>query len=1006
MKAFQRLILLGGIIISVSIGFISTAAPTSVSAAPSHTDARCIDDDGHIRPDSLAPCLDPTPEQGVNGGDRDGKQDFAWVTDVWRWALSVVNVFAAFVLIVMAFANILYPWQALEQFRIRQLLPTFIWGIILANASLFICRAVVTAADLLMSGAGLQVKLDQLFINWGFDPGLLSLGTSAAVFGTGGTGGIGAILYELVISLIFVYLPIFGLIALSFVFYFRTALVLVLTAVSPLAFASIIFPPTRGFLTRWWDWFWKWTFGGVGSWLIIYLASLIQPTAAAKQGSWPTDILPYMLSLGLVYMAIMAPFKLGGAIGGMIEKLGKKGIGMGIGATKFVGGQAYKQAGLKATRDFGKATAASDKAQKLSDRVKRRYGEGSIQHLEAERRLGIAQRKANTASGIRDLVRMPQTLKEGFGARSALEEKQLKKGDLGSSMFESLAGREAALLARKDDYEGLEKSPDIAQQKSAMQSIAKKYGLSETDAYKLYTARPSERAKLSQKYGMSTDDTLKLQAATQGLLYNKRRGVSGKALENIKEALAGTPAGAAVGQMRSEFSPHGAGVTVGSQIDAAQRSLQQIGINPTPEHIQALQTGTRQQFAALHAAQGASAEQIRDAGKAFDDYRANVGKLSTRDLDVEQGIRMNSRWAVESGADSKQELQRHLQENSQKAEAALNNLAAGDGAVGADDLEVLQTHHAKFREKIAAGEIKVETKDDLRKALQEQVVGARSLIAQAESAAGKDLDAKLAANPVEVETHAKGVFKAALGSIKVEDLKAEDLPKITEGLEKMQNKVAKAQLAAKGGPETLKVAVDFIEEVRPDLKGTITDQASAQKAVDDIETGLGKVGRSVTEAYQESAGGGAVQKVVGTLKREYAGAAAAPSASASVADTISQAGTAQANQTSGLNLPFANPAFVPGRRPSPAPATPSAAPVDTTPPPPPRAPLVSPSPASTPPAAAPSAPSGRPIPPLDRWPAGVPRLDPQPTRRDPRDVPTLPPRPSTPAADNEEIELL
>lgn len=325
---------------------------------------------GQLDPRNIAPCIDPT------------NTDFPWILKTWKWSLSVVNVFAVVVLIIMAFANIIYPWKFLEPYRIRQLLPSFIWGIILANASLFLCRATVSLADLLLSDSGIAVRLTDLFQAWGITPGNLNVGVIQAKFGnnsftnggalsTNSISNTGKMIYQLLLAAALVYLPIFALLALAFIFYLRFALIFVLTAVSPLAFGAMIFPATQKYLSTWWDTFWKWTFGGVASYLLFYLAMQVADSGI-KGGSLSNatyvDIIPYGISLFLIYLAIQAPFKLGGAAASWYLRAGKWAV--------------------KSTRNVGAGLAKDWEQTRKDSHLSRLYGNIGIG---ANRRYGNSQ---------------------------------------------------------------------------------------------------------------------------------------------------------------------------------------------------------------------------------------------------------------------------------------------------------------------------------------------------------------------------------------------------------------------------------------------------------------------------------------------------------------------------------------------------------------------------------------------------------------------------------------
>lgn len=885
----RKLIMGAGLIFMLATGVGGVfATPTPVHAA----DNFCIDDDGQIRPDSLAPCLDPTPENGNK------PQDYAWITDMWNWSLSLVNIFAALVLITMAFANILYPWQALEQFRIRQLLPTFIWGVILANASLFICRAVVTLADLLMSDAGLQVDPAKLFINWGFDPGLLSLGTMAAMFGTQTPTGIGDLFYQFIFSIVFIFIPIIGMIILSFIFYFRTALIFILTALSPLAFASIIFPPTRNFLGKWWDWFWKWTFGGVASWVILFIASLITVSEETKnQGGFTTDLLPYFLTFAFVYMAIMAPFKLGGAIGSMVERLGRKGVGMGVGLTKFAGGKGYHYASLGATRGIG---TAEGKLSKLKE-----SGTATAAQISA------AERSVRNRKALRDLIRSPSIVKDTLDTVQASEQKAIKKGELGSGLRtglieQMLPGDEAAKAylgaageAQKDwtpaDLSATLKGTDWYQKGVAAGWIdgdfrdkmmsGKKYD-------ELIEKAGKYGQKISKKDLADTGSALKYAQRYRNIY---RHGAKDPRQELVDMG-AYAPAGGAVGARNAGITQFGAGVTRESHLEDAVSHLQGLTqINDSRVIRDAIQVASENgslnqaRFQTQLGLNSLSPEAGENIAKVLSEYQGKVGRLSSMPVDVNRSLEETTKWSV-NRTDNSKDLVQELKDKETESLKHLETLAQKDGTetIDAGTRETILKSHPELT--IDSGA----TTDEVRHKLQESVVGARSLAEQlklAEAQMTKKLQSDLQSNPEKVKLNATAVYQVATKG-------STDLGQITQGLQGAKNEVAKALLASKGSD--ISVTKKTIVKYRPDLETTLTSDEAIRAAAEDLATGMAEVGQTVKEAFESTSGSGAGSQVVRKVTAKFSPAnqtSTSSAGSAQSAPTTARPTTSTPNST-------------------------------------------------------------------------------------------------------------
>ncbi len=460
MTALRRI--LAGLVLGVIFCFSIAAIvmPQSAHAQllqDSRVDAvgksQCIYN-GQLDPKNVAPCIDPS------------NQDFPFILNTWKWSLGVINIFAVIVLIIMAFANIIYPWKFLEPYRIRQLLPEFIWGIILANISLFICRGVVSLADLLLSSSGLQISLTQLFTAWKIDPAALNVGIIQAKFGTNSFTNGGAIsenslsntgkmIYQLLLATALVYLPIFALLALSFIFYLRFALIFVLTAVSPLAFGAIMFPATKKYLTTWWDTFWKWCFGGVASYLLFFMSMQVAKTNnhGSLADATYVDIIPYGIGLFLIYLAVQAPFKLGGAAAAMYQK---------------AAGWAFRQ-----TKNLGTGLAKDWEQTRKDSIVSRAYGDigrwGARLHQAGKSELSDEYDRFDQAGGKKNWrARIAGNLKKGvggfinstnrYGANEAKErQKEYYEGTrkyasrFSSGVYQKILGEEAGLKYHEAD---------------------------------------------------------------------------------------------------------------------------------------------------------------------------------------------------------------------------------------------------------------------------------------------------------------------------------------------------------------------------------------------------------------------------------------------------------------------------------------------------------------------------------------------------------------------------
>lgn len=542
----------------VSLLMILTPAPAQ--AADPSTIPECSAQ--RIDPRNLESCINPS------------NSTFPWIVETWRWSLSFVNLFAVVVLIAMAFSNILYALPILEPYRIRQLLPSFIGGIVLANLSLLFCRIIVSTADLLMSGGGFEVTTQELWSGWGFEVGRLKDGVIPALYGDNVDPNPGALLFQLLISTLLTYAPIIALTILAFVFFIRSGIIFLLTAISPLAFGSIIFPATRQYLQRWWDTYWKWLYGGVGSYLILMLAANISSKTTANLISSSGAVsainlsLTYLLSLALVYFAIITPFKLGGELGARWSNFGK-GLwnkakwlgGKGVEATKYGAQQAgywSKYASAKglteSTKNLQKvdtklgeargalaqarareqAAMAAGAPEAAAARAQARQLEADIR--QGERLRAIQARKVQVAQGIHGTLHSGDFRKEAKEARGKMRERTMGAALGQSTLRERTLGKYLGddamrtLLAAQKEKANAYQLPEEAQ--AALQGQSPWFRQLLNDHLDPRTARDAEdlanRTRLLR--GIQTGDVKALNDIAQ--LTGRSRGEVATAVAN------------------------------------------------------------------------------------------------------------------------------------------------------------------------------------------------------------------------------------------------------------------------------------------------------------------------------------------------------------------------------------------------------------------------------------------------------------------------------------------
>lgn len=285
-------------------------------------------------------------------GNVDGSKT-KWVFDAWNFSLSLVNIVVAGLLIFLAFVNILRI--QVDTYAIKKILPTLIIAVILANFSLLICRMVIDfSAVLTKSFVGPSPEqlakdlrnalgLFHQSVNTGSQGSLgvisLSLFASTGILVAIGGGAIGVI--ALIVAFLLAVLPALAILFLAFMLFIRTGMVYVLVAASPLAFICMVLPATQSYFKMWWGQFMRWVFMAPVVFIFLKIASSI------RDNSGGTNFWAYVIALGMLYLAIQVPFKMGGVIMGAWGGLGKRGAL-----------SALKYGGRIADKKFGDATVS------------------------------------------------------------------------------------------------------------------------------------------------------------------------------------------------------------------------------------------------------------------------------------------------------------------------------------------------------------------------------------------------------------------------------------------------------------------------------------------------------------------------------------------------------------------------------------------------------------------------------------------------------------------------
>lgn len=258
-----------------------------------------------------------------------------WVTNVWDFCLSLINIALIGVLIYLAVVNILHIQY--ENYQLKKILLPMVIFVLLANFSLFFSRAIIELGNALSNTFFQQsTDISKGLLN-GLFLGNLQGGAQelAKTVGGGVAGygvGIAAIIFYTILGIILSIILFLIFLVLAVIMYVRAFVILALAAVSPLAYAAAILPQTQGFFKQWWTWFLRWVFMGPLILLVLKIASMIGGTPGTS------SFFSFIAIIGMMILAIMVPWIIGGQVLGKIPGL-KGGPGsIGSWATKNVPG--------------------------------------------------------------------------------------------------------------------------------------------------------------------------------------------------------------------------------------------------------------------------------------------------------------------------------------------------------------------------------------------------------------------------------------------------------------------------------------------------------------------------------------------------------------------------------------------------------------------------------------------------------------------------------------------
>lgn len=303
---------------------------------------------------------------GTLAGDlTPGESGESWIFDIWNFSLSLVNMVLIGILLFLAAVNILN--LNVDTYALKKFLLPLIVSVILANFSMFICRAIVEFATALTGTflkdyneivdgilTGLSFGSKQTLIQWS-----AQLASTSGSSSLSNTIGIGEMLIYLFLGIIGSLIVCIVVLLLSLLLYVRWFVVLILASVAPIAFIFMVLPLTQNLFRQWWSWFLRWVFIGPLVSFVLYVAAVVGKSSQSGTGthSWVSVLVLFIITIGLLILALFIPFMLGGQVFNKITSTAK-GVGGFAGkyvpgirhANSFVGGVIKKnQANLEAS---------------------------------------------------------------------------------------------------------------------------------------------------------------------------------------------------------------------------------------------------------------------------------------------------------------------------------------------------------------------------------------------------------------------------------------------------------------------------------------------------------------------------------------------------------------------------------------------------------------------------------------------------------------------------------
>lgn len=204
----------------------------------------------------IEPSLVTNPELLSTDGDRNGTYQ------AWGIFRDIANIIFVIFLLVIIYSQI--TGQGIDNYGIKKSLPKLIVAAILVNVSFYICQGLVDLSNILGSSLyNMLIDIAQNRITIPAASAVMSEGGSIAIgiIGILAVGGIGTLIggaafWSAIGSALFALIPVVisavaGILFLFLLLAMRQAVVVILVALSPIAFVAYTLPNTKNLFDRW-----------------------------------------------------------------------------------------------------------------------------------------------------------------------------------------------------------------------------------------------------------------------------------------------------------------------------------------------------------------------------------------------------------------------------------------------------------------------------------------------------------------------------------------------------------------------------------------------------------------------------------------------------------------------------------------------------------------------------------------------------------------------------------